>query len=91
MESIQAFAGNVLAQIVRRQPPSPARTSFAWQLAVGPALAHVTSVQLVGTTLQVRSHDPRWLGEIDRARGAIRPKIQALLGKEAVTTIRTRS
>jgi predicted nucleic acid-binding Zn ribbon protein len=58
---------------------------------VGPALARVTSVQLEGTTLQVRSPDPRWLGEIDRARGAILPKIQALLGKEAVTTIRTRS
>jgi hypothetical protein len=91
MESIQTFAGNVLAEIVRRQPPSPARTSFAWQLAVGPALARVTSVQLDATTLLVRSPDPRWLGEIDRARGAILPTIQALLGREAVTTIRTRS
>ena len=39
--------------IVRGQPPSPARTSFAWQLAVGPALARVTSVEMDGTTVRV--------------------------------------
>jgi len=91
MRSIQTLAGRVLAQIVQRQPPSPARTSFAWQLAVGPALARVTSVQLDGRTLHVRSADPRWLEEIERARATILPKVQELLGVEAVTKIRTRS
>jgi predicted nucleic acid-binding Zn ribbon protein len=91
MRSIQTFAGGVLAQIVQRQPPSPARTSFAWQLAVGPALARVTSVQLEGTTLQVRSADPRWLEEIDRALATILPKVQELLGAKTITKIRTRS
>lgn len=91
MRSIQTFAGGVLAEIVRRQPPSPARTAFAWQLAVGPALARVTSVELEGTMLRVDASDPRWLKEIERARPAILPKLQALLGPGAVTRISTRS
>jgi predicted nucleic acid-binding Zn ribbon protein len=91
MRSIQTFAGGVLAEIVRRQPPSPARTSFAWQLAVGPALSRVTSVQLEGGTVRVRAADPRWLEEIDRAKAVILPKLQALLGAETVTRISTRS
>ena len=91
MRSIQNLAGGVLAEIVRRQPPSPHRTSFAWQLAVGPALARVTSVQLEGTTLTVWSSDPRWLKEIDRAKAVVLPKVQHLLGADAVKKIRTRS
>lgn len=90
MRSIQTFAGGVLAQIVRRQPPSPARTSFAWQLAVGPALARVTSVEMDGTTVRVRAADERWLKEIERARAVVLPKLQQLLGADAVTRISTR-
>ena len=88
MRPIQTFAGGVVAQIVRRQPPSPARTAFAWQLAVGPALARTTSVEMEGTTLQVRSNDERWLKEIERARGVILPKLQQLLGEQNVTKIK---
>lgn len=91
MRSIQTLAGGVLAQIVRRQPPSPGRTQFAWQLAVGPALARVTSVVLEGGTLTVRATDPRWLKEIDRAKATILPKLQQLLGEDEVTKLRTRS
>ena len=91
MRSIQTFAGGVLEEILRRQPPSPARTSFAWQLVVGAALARVTSVQLDGTTLRVSAADARWLNEIHRAREVILPKLQQLLGPGAVTKISTRS
>ena len=90
MIPIQTFSSGVLAEIVRRQPGSPARTSFAWQLAVGPALARVTTVSLTGTTLQVRAIDARWLAEIERARATILPKMQALVGKDHVTKITTR-
>ena len=90
MRSIQTFAGGVLAEVVRRQPPSPARTTFAWQLAVGPALARMTSVELEGTTLRVTAIDARWLKEIERARAVILPKLQSLLGAEAVIRISTR-
>ena len=89
MRSIQTFAGGVLAEILRRQPASPARTAFAWQIAVGPALARVTTVGLEHGVLQVSATDPRWLKEIDRARGAILPKLQFLLGPGTVTKITT--
>jgi len=91
MRSIQALAGGVLAEVVRKQPPSPARTTFAWQLAVGPGIARVTSVDMEGTTLRVRAVDPRWLKEIQRARDVILPKLQQLLGSDAVTKISTRT
>ena len=91
MRSIQTFAGGVLAEVVRRQPASPARTTFAWQLAVGPALARMTSVELEGTTLRVNATDARWLKEIERARAIILQKLQHVLGPEAVTKISTRS
>ena len=90
MRPIQTFAGGVLAEIVRRQPPSRARTAFAWQLAVGPTLARVTSVEMEGTTLRVRSVDQRWLQEIDRAKAVILPKLQDLMGRQAVTRISVR-
>jgi len=90
MLPIQRFSGSVLADVVRRQPSSPARTTFAWQLAVGPALARVTVVVLEGTTLRVSAADSRWLGEIERARATILPKLQQLLGADHVTKITTR-
>lgn len=90
MRSIQTFSGGVLADIIRRQPSSAARTTLAWQLAVGPALARVTSVHLDGTTLQVSAADARWLKEIERARPAILPKLQQLLGKDTISKITTR-
>ena len=90
MRSIQTFSGGVIAEIIRRQPPSPARTNLAWQLVVGPTLARMTSVEVEGTTLQVRASDPRWLREIERARPAILPKLQHLLGKDSILKITTR-
>ena len=90
MLPIQTFSGSVLAEIVRRQPSSPARTTFAWQLAVGSTLARLTSVQLEGTTLRVSAADARWLKEIERARATILPKLQHLLGTDTITRIATR-
>lgn len=87
MRSIHTISNGVIAQLVRRQPPSGARTAFAWQLVVGPALARVTSVEMQGTTLSVRSDDQRWLKEIDRAKSIILPRMQQLLGETAVAKI----
>ena len=89
MRPIQQFATRVLAEVVRRQPASPARTTFAWELAVGPTLARVTTVNLQQGVLQVSAADPRWLKEIERARPALLPKLQQLLGAGTVTKITT--
>jgi hypothetical protein len=85
MRSIQQFSHGVLADVIRRQPSTPARTTFAWQLVVGPALARATSVELVDGVLKVRSTDARWTLEINRARGLVLARLQTLLGVETVT------
>jgi hypothetical protein len=87
MLSIQSFSSGVLAEIIRRQPASKEKTAFAWQLAVGQALARVTTVEQVDRTLRVRAVDPRWSAEIARAEPLILKRLQQLLGPDAVTRL----
>ena len=84
MVPLQNFATGVLAEVIRRQPPSQSRTSFAWNVAVGPALARTTTATLSGTVLTVRARDQRWAKEVDRARDTILTRLQHLLGRESV-------
>jgi predicted nucleic acid-binding Zn ribbon protein len=87
MLPIQQFSTGVLAEIIRRQPPSPARTSFAWQLAVGPALARATTIVLADGVLTVRSTDDRWTREVRRASDVVLKRLQNLLGSETIRTL----
>ena len=87
MVPVQDLTVGILAEVIQRQPPSRERTAFAWQLAVGAALARLTSVELDGGVLNVRSRDPRWGKEIQRARDTILSRMQQLMGKTAVTRI----
>ena len=87
MLPVQNVAANVLAALIRRQPASPARTTFAWSLAVGPALARVTAVELAHGVLRVTPKDPRWARELERGRDTILPRVQQLLGRDAVKEI----
>lgn len=87
MIPVQDFSSSVIAQIVRRQQPSPARTNFAWQLAVGQALARATTVELNNGVLKVRAADRRWIKEIERAQATVTQKLQQILGKDQVTRI----
>lgn len=90
MIPLQDLSAGVLAEIIRRQPASKERTQFAWQLAVGQALARVTTVELSGRVLNVHANDPRWVVEIDRARDEVLRKMQRLLGNDEIVRIRTR-
>ena len=87
MLPIQSFATGVLAEVIRRQPASRERTSFAWQLAVGPALARVTTVELDCGVLTVRARDARWTREIRAASAVVLERLQGLLGRESITRI----
>jgi predicted nucleic acid-binding Zn ribbon protein len=88
MIPLQRVSSGVLAEIVRRQPASKERDTFAWQLAVGPALARVTTVELSGSVLSVRAVDRRWGLEIERARETVLQKMQHLLGPGQVTRLK---
>ena len=59
-----------------------ARTSFAWQLAVGPALARATTITVKDGVLIVRAADERWTREIRRAADVVLKRLQNLLGPE---------
>lgn len=87
MIPVHDFSTSVLAQIVRRQPQSQARTNFAWQLAVGQAVARATTVELKDGVLIVRAVDRRWIREIDPMRATVLDKLQHVLGTEQITRI----
>lgn len=87
MLPIQHFAPGVIAEIIRRQPESTARTAFAWQIAVGPAIARATTVEVVGGILKVTPRDARWGREVNRAADTILARMQHLLGARAVTAM----
>ena len=87
MQPIQQFSSRVLSELIRRQPASQEKTAFAWQLAVGPALARVTTVELAGQVLRVRAADGRWTVEIARAHHVVLDRLRQLLGPDAVTRI----
>jgi predicted nucleic acid-binding Zn ribbon protein len=88
MLPIQQLSTGVLADVIRRQPSSPARTTLAWQLAVGPALSRSTKVALCEGVLTVHSSDARWTLEITRARDIVLRRLQHFLGPECVTSLR---
>jgi hypothetical protein len=85
---LQTFAPRVLAEIIRRQPASKERTTFAWSMAVGPALARASTVELDNGILIVRARDARWAREIERARGTVVARLQHLLGPDALHDVR---
>jgi hypothetical protein len=84
---IQHFSSGVLAEMVRRQPPSAARNAFAWQIAVGPALARTTTIELTAGVLRVTARDAHWAKAVERAVDTILARMQHLLGAESVSTI----
>ena len=91
MVPLQNLATGVIAEVIRRQPASPGRTTFAWTVAVGPALARSATVTLAGDVLKVRVRDPRWAIEIERAADTILERMQHLLGAASVSRIEIRT
>jgi predicted nucleic acid-binding Zn ribbon protein len=87
MVPIQHFSSGVLAEVIRRQPSSPARTTLAWQLAVGPALARATTVELTEGVLTVHSSDARWTVEITRVHDIVLRRLQHFLGPDNVKVL----
>ncbi len=84
MLPVQTIATSVLAEVIRRQPDSKERTAFAWSVAVGPALARATTVELRNNNMIVCARDGQWARELERARDTILPRLQMLLGRDTV-------
>lgn len=83
MIAVQRVLPEILADIVRRQPLSPAKVDFAWRTSVGPAIARATTVELRDDgTLVIRLQDPRWKAELNRGRTILRERLTTLLGDD---------
>ena len=77
--------------LLRGAPMSPGKVSFAWRAVVGGALERVTTVRLEGHTLIVDATSAQWAREVSRSAHLILPRVQTLLGADAVTSIQVRA
>lgn len=87
---IHAVPG-ALMHLLRDTPLSDGKVGFAWDAAVGPALARATHVKLEGGVLIVEATSAQWALEVKRSTPIILERLQFLLGKGAVTRIAIRS
>jgi predicted nucleic acid-binding Zn ribbon protein len=81
---------SVLANVLKNAPLCPEKVEFAWRIAVGPAVARVTSISLDDHgALHVTSSDPHWLAEVRRSSKLILARLATMLGPDAVQRIST--
>lgn len=78
----------VLSELLRGQPMSEAKISFAWRASVGEVMARSTSVQLDPTgTLRVRANTDHWRRETARSAVIIKRRLVELLGNGIVKRV----
>jgi predicted nucleic acid-binding Zn ribbon protein len=80
-----------LMYLLRETPLSDGKVAFAWNAAVGPAVARATRVKLEAGVLIVETTSPQWSREVKRSSSVILNRLQTMLGKDTVTgmTVRT--
>jgi hypothetical protein len=81
---VHSFMPQALAELLRKAPLTPEKIAFAWRIAVGSAVDHVTEVELRGTVLDVCVRDATWQREVERSAAIIRARLDALLGAGVV-------
>ena len=78
----------VVAEVVRKAPLTDDKVTFAWRLAVGPAVDRATRVRLDAQgTLHVAAEAPAWLDGVRQSIGLIRSRLAHYLGEDAVKRI----
>jgi predicted nucleic acid-binding Zn ribbon protein len=89
MDPVGPLVSQVLPALLARAPLTPEKVEFAWRTVAGDAIARATRVVLRDGVLIVNADDPRWLGEIARARTTLLPRLNALLGDGTVRLIKS--
>jgi predicted nucleic acid-binding Zn ribbon protein len=88
MQPLQSTASNALRELLAMQPTTPAKMSFVWTMAAGPAMARATTVRWrSGGVLIVRASSPSWLREVRRARPILVARMRELAGGDVVSGI----
>lgn len=90
MNPISSAVPGAIAALLRSGPLSPGKVNFAWNAAVGPALQRVTAVRLEHGVLIVDAASAQWAREVSRSTRLIIARLQALLGKDAISSIEVR-
>ena len=81
-----------LGDVVRRQPMSSAKLKFAWETAVGTAIARATEVTVdADGILHVRADSEHWRREIGRSRIVIKRRLAELLGARTIKRLSIQS
>ena len=89
MIAAHELARDALAGVLRRAPMSPEKIALAWQMSVGPAMAHAAlAVTCEAGVLRVTARDSAWRHEIEHSAGLIRRRVNALVGENTVREIR---
>ena len=82
----------VLAEVIRKAPLCPEKVDFAWQSAVGSAVARATRVRLHSDgTLHVAALDQHWAQEVKRSARVIATRLSVLLGPGVVKQLQIRT
>ena len=87
MIPVQTIVPGALAAIIRKAPLTPQKIAFAWQTAVGAAIAGSTDAVLETGRLRVRAKNEAWQREIERSAAIIRARLDDLLGSGVVRYI----
>ena len=78
----------VVADVIRKAPLTDEKVSFAWRLAVGPAVDKATKVRLGNDgTLYVSADSAAWIDGVRQSIGLIRSRLAHFLGEDAVKRI----
>ncbi len=81
----------VVAAILRKAPMSDEKVSLAWRLAVGPAIAKVTTVRLVADgTLHIKAESQAWIDAVRKSTSLIQIRMGDLLGEQLVKRLEFR-
>ena len=88
MIPVHRLLPDALAEILRKAPLTDDKVAFAWRSSVGPALDRGTSVTLREGILQVTAREAGWGREVERSEALIRARLESLLGRGVVRTIR---
>jgi len=91
MKPVSTVVPAAIVQMLERQPLSEAKISFAWHMAVGPAVERATTIALRSGVLQVTTTDPHWRREVERSTHLILARLDAMLGAGIVKELRIRT
>jgi predicted nucleic acid-binding Zn ribbon protein len=88
MDSLHSVVPRALTELFRQGPMSQGKLEVAWRVAVGDALARVTTVHLrADGVVEVQAVDQRWNRELKRSSSMILTRLLGLLGPGSVSRI----